>query len=312
VASVAVSDGIPLDRSRAYLAVNAAEQSGSRETGARVDRTLVTEGYFSAIGTPVLQGRAILRTDDRTAPRVAVITRSLADRLWPGQDALGRRFTRAAAEDPTAWTVVGVVGEVASSSAAENLPHVFLPLRQSDRPDLTIVVRSGADPSALAGPIREAVRSVDPGLPAPMLLPARVLVARATQEQRTSGQLSGLLGLLVLLLSAMGVHGVVALMVAYRTREIAVRIALGATRGAVLRGVLRDGLRMAGPGLLVGGLLAAGTAAAMRSMLLGLSPVDPVSFLSAGAALLIVVVTSSLGPALRASGIQPMEALRVG
>ena len=312
VASVSLSDGFPLDRRRSYLSVRAADRPSAEATDVRVDRTLATEGYFTTIGTPVLQGRAILRSDDRAAPPVAVITRSLADRLWPGQDPLGRQLTRPGAEDPTTWTVVGVVGDVASSSAAETLPHVFLPLRQSDRPDLTIVLRSRADPAALTGPVREALRMVNPRVPVPTLLPAKSLVARATQEQRTSGRVSGLLGLLVLLLSAIGVHGVVALVVTYRTREIAVRIALGATRGVVIRGVLRDGLRMAGPGLLAGGLLAAGTAAAMRSMLLGLSPVDPVSFLSAGVLLLFVVVTSSLGPALRASGIQPMEALRNG
>jgi ABC-type antimicrobial peptide transport system permease subunit len=108
----------------------------------------------------------------------------------------------------------------------------------------------------------------------------------------------------------MGVYGVVALAVTNRTREIGLRIALGATRGVVIRGVFGDALRMAGPGLLVGGLLAAGTAAALRSTLLGLSPVDPISFLSAGVLLLFVVIASSLGPALRASGIHPMEALR--
>ena len=312
VASVAVSDGVPLDRRRHYLSVSPAERAGSEEAGVRADRTSVTEGYFPVIGLSVLQGRAILRNDDRAAPRVAVITRSLADRLWPGEDPLGRRFSHPDADGPATWTVVGVVGHVASSSAAEDVPQVFVPLRQSDHPDITIVVRSATDPSALAGPLREAVRSVDPGLPAPMLLPARFLVARATQEQRTSGRVSGILGLLVLLLSAMGVHGVVSLAVAYRTREIAVRIAMGATRGLVIRDVLRDGLRMSGPGLVVGGLLAAATAAALRSMLLGLSPVDPVSFLAAGGLLLFVVISSSLGPALKASGIQPMEALRVG
>jgi len=310
VASVAASDGFPLDRRRAYLSVSPADQPSSDETGVRVDFTHATEGYFSTIGTPILQGRALLRSDDRTAPRVAVITRSFADLLWPGEDALGRQFSQVGAETPTAWTVVGVVGHVASSSATEDLPHAFIPLRQSTHPDLIIVVRSDTDPSALAGPVREAFRSVDPGLPVPGLVPAQSLVALATQEQRTSGQVAGGLGLLVLLLSAMGVHGVVALAVTNRTREIGLRIALGATRRVVIRGVFGDALRMAGPGLLAGGLLAAGTAAALRSMLLGLSPVDPISFLSVGVLLLFVVITASLAPALRASGIHPMEALR--
>jgi ABC-type antimicrobial peptide transport system permease subunit len=278
-----------------------------------VEYTLASEGYFSTIGTPIHQGRALLQTDDETSAPVAVITRSFADRLWPGEDALGRRFSQAGAENYAhAWTVVGVVSHVASSAVTEDLPQMFVPLRQSRNPSVIILVRSdpGTDPAALAGPVREAIRSVDPGLPIPRLVPAQSLVAWATQEQRTSGFVSGGLGLLVLLLSAMGVYGVVALAVTQRTREIGLRIALGASREVVIRGVFADALRMAGPGLLVGGLLAAGTAAALRSMLLGLSPVDPISFLSAGAVLLFVVVAASLGPALRASGIHPMEALR--
>jgi predicted permease len=313
VASVALSTGFPLDRYRDRISVNPADQPSADSTGVGVEYTLVTEGFFSTIGTPILQGRALRRTDDRTSAPVAVITRSFAERLWPGGDALGRQFSQAGAENRAhAWTVVGVVGDVASSAVTEDLPQMFVPLRQSRSPHVIILVRSeaGADPATLAGPVREAVRSVDPGLPIPRLVPARSLVARATQGQRTNGQVTGALGLLILLLSAMGVHGVVALAVTQRTREIGLRIALGATRAGVIRGVLGDALRMAGPGLLAGALLAAGTAAALRSMLLGLSPVDPISFLSTGALLLFVVLAASLAPALRASGIQPMEALR--
>ena len=310
VASVAVSDGLPLDRRRAYLSVSPAERPGADETGLRVEFTRVSEAYFSTIGIPILQGRALLRTDDQTAAPVAVVTRSFADHLWPGEDALGRQFRQAGADNSTAWTVVGVVGHVASSAVTEDWPHAFLSLRQANQPELIVVVRSDTDPYTLAGPVRAAIRSVDPGLPTPALVPARSLVARATQEQRTSGQVAGGLGLLVLLLSAMGVHGVVALAVTHRTREIGLRIALGATRGVVMRGVFGDALRMSGPGLLAGGLLAVTTAVALRSMLLGLSPLDPVSLLSAGVLLLVVVIAASLAPALRASGIQPMEALR--
>jgi predicted permease len=313
VASVAVSTGFPLDRVRANLSVNPAGQASADSTGVRVEYTLATEGYFSTIGTAVLRGRPLLRTDDAASTPVAVVTRSFADRLWPGEDPLGRQFSQAGAEnDAHAWTVVGVVGHVASSAVTEDLPQMIVPLRQSSRPGFIILVRSdpGADPASLAGPVREAFRSVDPDLPAPRLVPAQSLVAWATQEQRTGGQVSGGLGLLVLLLSAVGVYGVVALAVTNRTREFGLRIALGATRGTILRGVLGDALRMAGPGLLVGGLVAAGTAVALRSTLLGLSPVDPIAFLSTGVVLLLVVITASLAPALRASGIQPIAALR--
>jgi hypothetical protein len=310
---VAVSTGFPLDRFRNRIVINPADQPDSDSTGVLVEYTLVTEGFFSTIGTSLLQGRALLRTDDRTSAPVAVVTRSFADRLWPGEDALGRQFSQAGAENRSyAWTVVGVVGNVASSAITEDLPQVFVPLRQARSPQFIILVRSGTgtDPAVLAEPVREAIRSVDPGLPAPKLVPARSLVAWATQTQRTNGQVAGGLGLLVLLLSAMGVYGVVALAVTNRTREIGIRIAMGATRGVVIRSVLSDALRMTWPGLLVGGLLAAGTAAAMHSILLGLSPVDPISYLSVGALLLFVVLAASLAPALRASGIHPMEALR--
>ena len=310
VSAVSLTSGFPLDRYRAGFTVRPANVPNADSAGVRVEYTLATEGFFSTIETPVLQGRQIERGDDGTSPRVAVVTRSFADRLWPGEDALGRQFSRATAEDPTTWTVVGVVGNVASSVATEDYPQVYLPLRQTSEPRLTILVRSDSDPTALVGPVRDAIRAVDAGLPMPVLVPAQYLVDRAFQDQRTSGQISGVLGLLVLVLSAMGVYGVVALAVTTRTREFGLRIALGATRGAVVRGVFTDALRMAGPGLVLGGLIAIGTAAAMRSMLLGLSPVDPVSFVSAGALLLVVVVLSSLGPAIRASGIHPMEALR--
>jgi predicted permease len=312
VTSAALSSGFPLDRTRAGLSVRPADLPDLDATGVRVEFTLVTEGYFSTIDTPVLQGRAIVRTDDNSSPGVAVVSRSFADRLWPGEDALGRQFSQAGAESDAnrSWTVVGVVRHVASSVVTEDLPQVFLPLRQSSNPSLILLFRSDTDPAALAGQVRDAIRSVDTGLPMPRLVPARSLVARATQDQRTTGQVSGMLGLLVLLLAAMGVYGVVALAVTTRIREFGLRIALGATRRVIVRDVFAGALRLALPGLVVGGLLAAGTAVAMQSMLLGLNPVDPVSVFSSGVVLLFVVFASSLGPALRASGIHPMEALR--
>jgi putative ABC transport system permease protein len=189
---------------------------------------------------------------------------------------------------------------------------VFIPLRQGYSPNLAVVLRTATEVSALAGPLRDVFRSVDPGLPVPRLLPGEAIVARATRDQRTTGTLGGGLGLVVLLLSAIGVYGVVSLAVTHRTREIGLRMAMGATRGEIVRRLLGDALRLSAPGMMVGALLAAGTAVAMRSMLLGMSPLDPFSFLSAAALLLLVVLAAALGPALRASGIQPVKALGSG
>jgi len=311
VASAALSTGFPMDRYRAYVEVNPAGLSSADSTGTTVEYTRVTEGFFSSIGAPIQLGRDFLQSDDRTSVPVAVVTISFAGILWPGEDPLGQQFAEAGA-DHSPWTVVGVVGDVASSAVTEDLPQMFVPLRQMRDPVFVLLVRSeiGTETTALAGSVRDAVRSLDPSLPIPRLIPAGTLVAWATQEQRTGGQVAGGIGLLVLFLSAMGVYGVVALAVTNRTREIGIRIAMGATRGAVMRRVLVDALRMAAPGLLAGGVLAVGTAMALRSTLLGLSPVDPISVLSAGTLLLGMVVVSSLGPALRASGINPMEAMR--
>lgn len=311
VDAVAVADGFPLDRWGASGRASRVDRPDEPESRVTAEFTRVTEGFFNAIGAPLLQGRGLQASDDAASDPVAVVTRPLAERLWPGEDPLGRQFLwPAGSEGATARTVVGVVGRVASSRASQDVPHVFLPLRQSYSSSLVIVFRTGADASTLSGSFRDALRSVDPGLPMPRLLPGESIVVRATQDQRATGKLGGGLGLVVLLLSAIGVYGVVALAVTHRTREIGLRMAMGATRGEILRKVLGDAVRLSAPGMIVGALLAAGTAAAMRSMLLGTSPLDPVSFLSAGGLLLLVVFLAGLVPALRASGIHPVEALR--
>jgi len=311
VSSVALSGGFPLDRARAPFSITG-DGPDVADAGVRAEYTLVSEGYFSTIGTSILQGRAFRRTDDRTSDHVAVITRSVADRLWPGEEPLERRFWQVGAEGHSGWRVVAVLDHVASSSVKEDYPQVFLPLRQGNTPSFLILLRPapGVDPALLAEPVRAALRSVDPGLPPARLLPAEAWVDWATLEQRSLALMSGGLGLLILLLAAVGVYGVVALAVANRTREIGLRIAVGASQGTVVRSVVGDVFRLAGPGLALAGLLAAGVATAIRSVLLGLSPVDPLSFLSAGLLLCLVVIGASLVPALRASRISPMDALR--
>jgi len=171
-------------------------------------------------------------------------------------------------------------------------------------------VRATASLTALSTGIRSAVLAVDPSFTAPMVLTSDSRVRESTQAQRASALMAGALGLLALLLSAIGVYGVVAFAVSRRTREIGIRMAIGATQGQVLWSVLRDGVRLAAPGLVVGALLAAALAAGMRSMLLGVAPLDVVAFFTAAGLLLLVVLLASLVPARRASAVQPMEALR--
>jgi hypothetical protein len=259
----------------------------------------------------MLRGRGVEPTDDEASEPVVVVTESLAERLWPGEDALGRRLRFSLSRSaPRAFTVIGVVPNVASSRPTEDRPHVFVALRQEFSPRLLVVTRAARASQALVAPLRSALHAAEPGLPAPEIVLGESLVARSTQGQRASASLAAGLGLLALLLSAIGVYGVVAFAVTSRTREIGVRLAMGATREQVLGGVVRDAARLALPGLATGALLASGIGAAMGSMLLGVSPLDPVAYGLAAGLLLVVVLLASLVPARRASAIDPMVALR--
>jgi predicted permease len=311
VASLSVADGLPLDLIGNYTSVSRADRADEPGGRLRVEFTRATEGFFQTIATPILRGRGIEPTDEASSEPVVVITTALAEQLWPGEDALGRQLRFALSTDePQAFTVVGVVGHVASSRPTEDWPHVFVALRQHYRPRITLVVRGAADATALIRPVQSAILDADPGLPLTPVITSESLVARSTEGQRGMVRMAGGLGLLALILSAIGVYGVVAFAVAHRTREIGLRMALGATRERVLGSVVRDAVRLAVPSLAVGALLAVAMAASFGSMLLGLSPVDPLSLALAAGTLFLVVILASLVPARRASGVQPMEALR--
>ncbi len=311
VQTVSLSDGIPLDLVGNYTSVSRADRPDETAGRVLVEFTRATEGFFETIGTPMLQGRGFEARDVAASRPVAVITRSLADRLWPGEDVLGRQIRSSVTTDPAKeFTVVGVVGDVASSRPTEHQPHIFVGLRQNYSPRIMLLVKGTADASVLIRPIQAAILDVDPRLPVPQVISSESLVTRSTEGQRATAAVAAGFGLLALLLAGIGVYGVVAFTVANRRREIGVRMALGATRGRVLLTVLTDAVRLALPGLVVGSLLAVAAGFGMRSTLLGVSPMDPISFGSVAAILLSIVLLASLVPARRASSIDPMNALR--
>ncbi len=312
VTAVTLADGFPLDLIGNFTDASRADVPEGTDDAVRVEFTRATEGFFPTIGATLLQGRGLEPTDDASSQPVVVITASLAGRLWPQGDALGQGLRIRMNRDASpVFTVVGLVRDVASSRATEDWPQVFIPLRQTyTRPRVMILVRGEGEVTSLVKPIQTAILEVEPGLPIPRVETSESLVARSTQGQRDMARAAGGFGLLALLLSAIGVYGVVAFAVTRRTREIGIRMTLGATRERVVRTVLEDAVRLVVPGLAVGALLALGAAAAMRSELFGLSPLDPVSFGLPLLILLGVVLLASLVPARRASGIQPVDALR--
>jgi predicted permease len=312
VRSVSVADGIPVDLVGNFTGASRADQPDPAFGRMQVEFTLVDEGFFETIGTPLLQGRGFEPTDDEGSERVVVVTQSLAAGLWPGEDALGRRiWSGMTGEGPQAFTVVGVVPDVASSRPTEDWPNIFAARRQIFHPRIMVLIRAEGDPSAVSQSIRAKLLEIEPNLAYPSVVTSESLLERATGNQRFSARAAGGLGLLALILAAIGVYGVVAFAVSSRTREIGLRMAMGATRGAVLKKVLRDGVRLALPGLALGGLASAGMAVAVRAEFFGLSPIDPVAFVGAGGLLFAVVVLASLAPARRAAALDPMRALRM-
>jgi len=316
VISATVADGFPLDMNGNYSWVGRGDQPAEGSERVQVEYTGITERFFETIGTPILQGRGIEATDVGASEPVVVITRTLAARLWPGEEALGRtvsfttRDSAARSSQDVDHVVVGVVGHVGTSRIKADLPHVFVALRQAYYPRLRILVRGTADAATLGRSIQSAIVDVDPQIAIPLVVDAGLLVAYGTSSQRTFARASAGFGLLTLLLAAIGVYGVVAYAVANRRREIGIRMAVGATRQGVMRVVLRDGVRLALPGLAIGAVLAVGIATVLTFEFPNLNPVDPLALATAAGVLFLVVLIASAVPARRASGIDPMEALR--
>lgn len=312
VSAVSIADGLPLDLMGNFTSVSRTDGTDSEFGRVRVEFTLADEDFFEVIGTSLLRGRGFAATDDDSGEAVVVVTESLAARLFPDGDALGRRVRSGAPGDgPTEFTVVGVVPDLASSRPTEEWPTIFFSIRQNFHPTIRLNVRGRGVPQALTGAIREALLDVDPGLAFPVVESSEAILERATANHRFSARAAGGLGILALLLAAIGVYGVVAFAVSRRTREIGLRIAMGATSEVVLRQTLLEGVRLAVPGLLFGGLATAVLAMAARAEFFGLSPLDPLSFLLCFSVLFLAVLMASYVPAKRASGIDPMKALKM-
>ena len=313
VRAVAIADGLPVDLVGNFTSATRADSRDTEADGVQTEFTRVGPGFFQAVGTRVLRGRGIEAGDTTSSPPVVVITRRLAERLWPGEDALGRQvrlpFPKKDAGAP--HTVVGIVPDVASSRPTEDWPQVFVALAQHyDRPRGLLLVRSQGDAASLTRPVQSAIRSVDPLFAIWSAVTSSELLARSLEPQRVSALTTGGLGLAGLLLSAFGVYGLVAFVVSQRTREFGVRMALGASRRRILGAVLCDGLRLAAPGLAVGLIAASGFMVAVQSMLLGVAPLNPAAFGLTAVAVLTVVLLACAVPAARAAGVDPSEALR--
>jgi macrolide transport system ATP-binding/permease protein len=276
-----------------------------------IDSDVVSAGYFDALRIPIVNGREFLSTDRPGAPRVAIVNQAFARRFWPGQNAIGRRITMDMSGRSGWMEVVGMARDVSVRGLADDpVPFFYLPSSQVQGPRMTLVARVSGDPGRASPRIRDAVRSLDPGLP---IFDAKTMsehLGITLYPARLASTVLGFLGALALALAAIGLYGVVAFAVTQRTREIGVRMAVGASPGDVLRLVIRHGMRLAMIGLVIGLALAIAATRLIGSLLFGLSPTDPITL--AAIALLLVLVTglASWIPARRAARVDPMIALR--
>ena len=308
VEHAALAVDLPLDLGSHGTA--AYPEGWDEEDRVSVDFNVVSPGYFAALRIPVLSGRAIGAEDHGSSEPVAVVSREFAERVWPGEDPLGRRFGFGG-RDEVLRTVVGVVADVKNQFLTEApKPFVYIPLAQYYRPSTYVVVRADGGIATVAPALRAAILDVDPSLSLTPVVALDRYTALGILPQRLAAGITGSLGLLALLLSGLGVYGVVAFATTRRTREIGIRMALGAGRGSVVGMVVRGGLGLALPGLVLGGAAAVGMGYLLRSFLLGLSPTDPITLGVVGSALVGVVLLASAVPARRASAVEPVEALR--
>ncbi len=275
---------------------------------------MATPGYFPALGIPLVRGRFFTDADKPDSPLVLIINHAMAERYWPGEDALGKRLTFEDHPKAKDWiTIVGIVGDVKdqpNSPGAE--PAFWWPFLQAGygSPNLLLAVRSSSDPQLLVGAIREQVARLDPALAVADIRTMDQIVTASVATPRFAFLLVSLFGSLAIILAAIGTYGVIAYSVSQRTPEFGLRMALGAQRFDVLRLVLVQAGKLVLAGTAVGILLALGLAQALKSLIFHVSPADPLTFTAIGLAVVLIAILASYIPARKATKADPMIALR--
>jgi putative ABC transport system permease protein len=272
----------------------------------------VSPDYFRTLRVPMLEGRPFGGQDGAAAPPVVIVSDSVARRFWPGEDPVGRRVKVGPADGTEPWRqIVGVARDVKQYwFDREPRLTLYFPHLQSPRPAMTVVVRASGDPQAMAAVVRAQVRGLDPGQPIHEVRTLADAVRQSVAFVRLSAVLMVILGVLALVLSALGVYGVMAYHVSRRTHEIGIRLAVGAAQPEIVRLVMGQALKLTALGLAMGLPLAAGLASVMSSRLFGVVRPDPLGFVAVVLGLTTVAALASYLPARRAAGLDPVIALR--
>jgi predicted permease len=295
-------------RRQVYLEGEAVPPEGDGRTFRRT--TVVSPGFFATVGLAVRDGRDFEATYPEGAPLAAIINETMAETCWPGESALGKRFSFDYPTEPK-LTVAAVVEDARYRYVHEDPQFfIYLPLAQHYVPFMTLHARTAGDPAGLLGTVRDEVRRVDPALPLADAATMPAFVREALWMERTATTMVGLFGLTALILATVGVYGVMRYAVRRRQREFGIRIALGAGRRDLLRTLLGESALVAALGVVAGSALALALAPVLRGQLFGVAAVDPAVYLGQSAVLFVVAVLGGYLPARRAARTDPTTSLR--
>ncbi len=297
-----------INQNRWTIWIPAVHQAG--QPGTNVDVASVSPEYFQAVNVPIVAGRAFTAADRADTPRVAIVNETMARRYWPNQSPVGQTFRSRNSEGPV-FEVVGVAADHKISTVGEPpTPFFHVARSQQWNPYSAVIARTRGDADALLRDMRREIHAVEPTLAFVENQTMAGEVGMTMFPIRASAWLVSAVGAVAMLLAAVGLYGVIAYSVARRTREIGIRMALGASQSSVVGSVMRQGLMIAMLGLVVGGIAAIPAAQQIKSALYGVGAADPVSWVAASALLLAVSALANLIPAWRASRVHPSEALR--
>ncbi len=317
VASAGAAASIPLRGNRMVSTIQIEGQAPMDQATMNVSTAstnAVTPGYLAAVRVPLIEGRLLDERDGANAPNVVVVNQAFVRRYFEKEDPIGQRFTMGMGpftHGPKAWTIVGVIGDTKQEGlASEVMPEAIASALQWPRFMMTLVLRTSVDPVSLVSAVRKQVSDLDKNLPVfGVQTMDDVLSAEVASQRFNAGALAGFAGLAVLL-AGVGIYGVMAYAVSQRTREMGVRMALGAGQGNVLRMILNQGLRLAVIGVGLGLAASLGLTRLMTGLLFGVKPSDPETFVFVTVALLVVALAACGIPAWRATRVDPVIALR--
>ena len=300
-----ISGGMPLGGSMSVTTLTIPGKTIENDQGISIRR--VTSDYFNALRIPLRSGRLFEPTDRQGSTNVVIINESAAKKYFPGEDPLGRLVNT----NNSDRTIVGVVGDVYQSSLeTEPRTEAYVPMTQLPVTFGELIIRTEGDPYAVLQPVKAAVLGAFPDVPLRNVRTMEEIISRRVAQRKLNMLLLGLFGLLGLVISAVGIYGVMAYLVSQRTREIGVRMALGATRGRVVRMVMGNASVLVVAGLVLGGIGAWYLSTSAQAFLFQLNSNDPRAFAAAIASLALAGLVASAIPARRAASVDPMEALR--